>query len=71
MKSENTESKGTRFGCGFVAGLVFVLSFATGTAAGSESYRGVIFALGIALVFGIAAMHFGDKFWNWAGKWLP
>ena len=71
MTANNTESKGKRFGCGFVAGLVLVISFTAGTTGYGNGIGALMFVLGIALVFGLAAMLFGDSFWRWAGKWLP
>ena len=71
MTKKVANSKGKRFGCGFVAGVVLILSFATGSAIGGNGFGGLMLVLGIGLVFGLASMIFGDSFWNWAGKWLP
>ena len=71
MTNKDTESKGKRFGCGFVAGLALVLTYAVGTAGGGNGIGGLLFALGIGLVFGLASMIFGESFWRWAEKWLP
>jgi len=71
MTKKDTESKGKRFGCGFVAGVALVLSFAVGTAGGGNGFGGLLLVLGIGLVFGLASMICGESFWRWAGKWLP
>ena len=69
MTSGNIESKKARFGCGFVFGLVF----AGGSAATLAYTDGMLFlaiTLLVSVVFGLAAMRFGDSFWRWAGNWL-
>ena len=71
MTEKNTESKGKRFGCGFVVGVILVLSFASGTTGGGNGLGGLLLVLGIGLVVGLASMIFGESFWRWAGKWLP
>ncbi len=69
MTPRGTERRGVRFGCGFIFGLV--LAGISGV--GAMFTDGWLFAaliLLLAVIFGLAAMQFGDYFWRWVGKWL-
>jgi hypothetical protein len=67
--STGIESNGARFGCGFVFGLVFsaIGLFAYMSTFGYFESVAIIVT---AVVFGFAALKFGDVFWRWVAKWL-
>jgi hypothetical protein len=66
VEPPDTLEKGIRFGCGFFFGCVAVLA---GTLYIGSGHRLVAFCLVIGLLFGLAAMKFGDSFWNWISGW--
>ena len=69
MTPGSIESKKARFGCGFIFGFVFV-----GMSGVEVAYtNGKVFlatTILLSLIFGLAAMRFGDSFWRWIGTWL-
>ena len=59
--------KGVRFGCGFIFGLVMgAASFVIALADDMSSYA--IGTLVLAIVCGVAALRYGDAFWNWLAR---
>lgn len=68
MDADETEGKGIRFGCGFIIG---ILLCGTGWIAYSLSndYWVMAFAVAGGLLFGFAAMKYGDKFWEGIYRW--
>jgi len=69
LAANSLETNGARFGCGFVFGVVFGAFSAIGVAY-SNGFEFIAIVLTIALVFGFAAMRFGDAFWRWVKNWL-
>lgn len=70
MTPRSIESKKARFGCGFVFGLVFAgMSGATIAFTNGKLFL-VAGTFLVSLIFGLAAMWFGDNFWRWVGNWL-
>lgn len=67
MHPPDPQEKRLRFGCGFVAGLVAALLSST-VLLFLEGYSALAFCLGVALVFGLLAMQFGDRFWFTLGE---
>ena len=69
MQPIDGTEKGIRFGCGFFLGLVF-----GGLGAARWIYEDghtiVATAIVIALIFGLAALHFGESFWRALKHWL-
>jgi hypothetical protein len=61
--------KRVRFGCGFVFGLVAGCLAALKYAAGSGSFFWMIVA-GVAILLGLIAVRYGDKFWASVADWL-
>lgn len=66
----NTETNRAKFGCGFVFGLVVGLIALVGTSY-AFGYTEIIYILIIAIVFGFAAMKFGDAFWRAVRMFIP
>ena len=57
-----------RFGCGAIAGLFLIgLSFLADPQI--PPWGGLLVALAGACVFGWAAARWGDRFWEWLGRW--
>lgn len=56
-----------RFGCGALAGFLIV-GLGTLSSAGPP-WGAVLAGLGAAALFGWAAAHWGDRFWEWLGTW--
>ena len=65
----NVESKKARFGCGFVFGFVLV-GMSGATVAFSDGKLFFAVTIFLSLIFGLAAMRFGDGFWRWIGNRL-
>lgn len=69
MNDPDKTEKGIRFGCGFLVGLVF-----GGLGAARLFYESgntiVAAALVFAVIFGLAAMQFGDRFWHSLKHWV-
>ena len=70
MSTNNAETNGARFGCGFVFGLVVGLMALIGSSY-AFGYTEIIFILIIGIVFGFAAMKFGSSFWRAVRIWIP
>jgi hypothetical protein len=63
--------RGVRFGCGALAGAALALSFMFRDVHSAGST--ILVCLGTALVVGVAATLFGDRFWSWlwsASAWF-
>jgi len=69
MEPADKTEKAFRFGCGFVLGLVF---FGVSSVWFVIEERGMYVAaiLIAAIVFGLAALRFGDAFWRAFGRWF-
>jgi len=69
VQNADSAEKGIRFGCGFVFGLLVggISSLRWYYEAGNST---AVATIVIALVFGFAALRFGDVFWRWLAKWL-
>ena len=66
--ADNTE-KAIRFGCGFVFGLaLFSLSSIWFVYEDRGFYLGTV--LVAAVLFGLAALRYGDAFWRWFARWF-
>ena len=61
--------KGFRFGCGFVFGLLF-FGFSSIWFVYEDVGVYVVAVLIAAIVFGLAALRFGDGFWRWFARWF-
>ncbi len=63
--------KGIRFGCGFLFGAVWGV-WASLTWLADATNWWIASAAVIAIVCGLLAMRFGDRFWEWVAKrgWL-
>ena len=55
-----------RFGCGFLLGIVFVLSL--GLIESLAEF--IVFSLILGLIFGLLAAKYGDRFWQCLSDWL-
>lgn len=69
MMPGSSESRGARFGCGFVFGLVLAGIGGVG-AAFTDGKLFLAITIVVSVIFGLAAMRFGDRFWRWVKKWL-
>ena len=69
MKPPDKAEKGTRFGCGFLFGLALVGVSSLWWGLYDRNLY-VVTTLSVALVFGFAALRFGDGFWRWIGRWF-
>lgn len=69
MTLGSSESKTVRFGCGFVLGLVFA-GMSGAAVAYTDGNLFLAITLLVSVIFGLAAMHFGNSFWRWIGNWL-
>jgi hypothetical protein len=69
MKPDNS-AKGIRFGCGFLFGLALGIALVARRYVLFYGSRGktITFIIGVALVNGLVAMKYGDKFWNSFGR---
>jgi len=69
MHNPGKAEKRVRFGCGFVFGLLVggILSVRWYYEGGNST---AVAILVIALVFGFAALYFGDAFWRFFSKWF-
>ena len=69
MKPIDKTELGFSFGCGFVFGF---LLFGMSSLWFVYEDRGLHVAtvLVAAVVFGLAALRFGDAFWRWLARWL-
>ena len=69
MEPADKTEKAFRFGCGFVLGLVF-FGFSSVWFVIEERGTYVVAILVAAIVFGLAALQFGDAFWKALGRWF-
>ena len=69
MTPGSIESKKGRFGCGFVFGLVFT-GMSGAAIAFTDGKLFVATTVLFSLIFGLAAMRYGDDFWRWVGNWF-
>jgi hypothetical protein len=63
------EINGARFGCGFLLGVVIALLTSLPAVFSLDS-KVLVYVLVVAVVFGIAALRYGDAFWRTIGNWL-
>jgi hypothetical protein len=57
-----------RFGCGALTGIAVGVSIMFEEA--TSVWTTVVLCLGLAVVLGMAAALFGDRFWSWLGAWM-
>ena len=69
MEPTKKTEQGIRFGCGFVFGLLF---FGFGSIWLVYEDRGIHIAIALtaAVVFGLAALRYGDSFWRLFARWF-
>jgi hypothetical protein len=58
-----------RFGCGVIAGVALALSYMLG--GGHSAGVTILVCLASAIVVGVAAALFGDRFWYWLMNITP
>ena len=69
MKLADKTEKSIRFGCGFVFGFL-CFSFSSVWFAYEDGGVYLAVVLVAAVLFGLAALRFGDAFWRWFGQWF-
>ena len=68
MEPPDNIEKGIRFGCGAVAGVALAITSMLSISIVKGWYL-VAFVCIWAVVCGVAAMRYGDKFWHNISKW--
>lgn len=69
MDSTDRTEKATRFGCGFLFGIVLG-GFAAARSFYESGFMILIATALIATILGVAAMRFGDRFWLSMKRWI-
>lgn len=70
MMANGLETNGSRFGCGFIFGVVLGLLSLLGMTY-LLGFAELFIVLGVAVICGFAAMKFGNRFWQWIARWGP